>query len=49
MMRTLLSAVALLASSLAMAAGPTIPLDKAPIDLRDQASLQNGAKMFQNY
>ncbi len=49
MMKKLLSAVALLASSLAMAAGPTIPLDKAPIDLRDKASLQNGAKLFQNY
>lgn len=49
MMKKLLSAVALLASSLAMAAGPTIPLDKAPIDLRDQASLQNGAKLYQNY
>lgn len=49
MMKKLLSAVALLASSLAMAAGPTIKLDKAPIDLRDTASLQNGAKLFQNY
>lgn len=49
MMKKLLSAVALLASSLAMAAGPTIPLDKAPIDLRDKASLQNGAKLYQNY
>ncbi|GAB58857.1 cytochrome c1 [Rheinheimera nanhaiensis] len=49
MMKKLLSAAALLASSLAMAAGPTIPLDKAPIDLTDKASLQNGAKLFQNY
>lgn len=49
MMKKLLSAVALLASSLAMAAGPGIPLDKAPIDLHDKASLQNGAKLFQNY
>lgn len=49
MMKKLLSAVALLASSLAMAAGPTIPLDKAPIDLHDKASLQNGAKLYQNY
>lgn len=49
MMKKLLSAVALLASSLAMAAGPSIPLDKAPIDLHDKASLQNGAKLFQNY
>ncbi|HSG51073.1 MAG TPA: cytochrome c1, partial [Rheinheimera sp.] len=49
MMKMLLSAAALLASSLAIAAGPTIPLDKAPIDLTDKASLQNGAKLFQNY
>lgn len=48
-MKKLLSVIALLASSLAMAAGPTIPLDKAPIDLHDKASLQNGAKLFQNY
>ncbi|MDX5406131.1 MAG: cytochrome c1 [Chromatiaceae bacterium] len=49
MMKKLLSAAALLASSLAMAAGPAVPLDKAPIDLTDKASLQNGAKLFQNY
>ncbi|MAD75755.1 MAG: cytochrome c1 [Rheinheimera sp.] len=49
MMKTLLSAVALLASSLAMAAGPSVQLDKAPIDLTDKASLQNGARLFQNY
>lgn len=49
MMKKLFSAVALLASSLAMAAGPAVPLDKAPIDLRDKASLQNGARVFQNY
>jgi len=48
-MKKLLSVIALLASSLAMAAGPTIPLDKAPIDLHDKASLQHGAKLFQNY
>ena len=49
MMKTLFSAVALLASSLAIAAGPTVQLDKAPIDLTDKASLQNGARLFQNY
>lgn len=48
-MKKLLSVIALLASSLAMAAGPTVPLDKAPIDLHDKASLQHGAKLFQNY
>lgn len=49
MMKKLLSAAALLASSLAMAAGSTVPLDKAPIDLTDKVSLQNGARLFQNY
>ena len=49
MMKNLFSVIALVASSWAMAAGPTIPLDKAPIDLTDKASLQNGARLFQNY
>ncbi|USD64889.1 cytochrome c1 [Vibrio sp. SCSIO 43136] len=36
--------------SLAMAAGgSSVPLDKANNDLTDQASLQNGAKLFMNY
>ncbi|WP_100752106.1 cytochrome c1 [Vibrio salilacus] len=35
--------------SLAMAAGAKVPLDKANNDLTDQASLQNGAKLFMNY
>lgn len=35
--------------SLAMAAGANVPLDKANNDLSDQASLQNGAKLFMNY
>lgn len=35
--------------SLAMAAGATVHLDKANVDLSDQASLQNGAKLFMNY
>lgn len=35
--------------SLAMAAGAKVPLDKANNDLSDQASLQNGAKLFMNY
>ncbi|KJY82220.1 cytochrome C [Vibrio galatheae] len=35
--------------SLAMAAGANVPLDKANNDLGDQASLQNGAKLFMNY
>ncbi|WP_410200347.1 cytochrome c1 [Rheinheimera pleomorphica] len=48
-MKNLFSVMALVASSWAMAAGPAVPLDKAPIDLTDKASLQNGAKLFQNY
>lgn len=35
--------------SLAIAAGAGVPLDKAHNDLRDKASLQNGAKLFMNY
>jgi ubiquinol-cytochrome c reductase cytochrome c1 subunit len=49
MMKNLFSAIALVASSLAMAAGSSVPLDKAPIDLTDKTSLQNGARIFQNY
>ena len=48
-MKNLFSVIALVASSWAMAAGPAVPLDKAPIDLTDKASLQNGARLFQNY
>ena len=35
--------------SLAMAAGSSVLLDKAKVDLTDKASLQNGAKLFMNY
>ncbi|NNN44475.1 MULTISPECIES: cytochrome c1 [Vibrio] len=35
--------------SLAIAAGVNVVLDKANNDLRDKASLQNGAKLFMNY
>lgn len=50
MIRKIVTAAALLASSFAMAAGGAhVHLDKAPIDLTDKASLQNGARMFQNY
>jgi len=34
---------------LALAAGPSVPLDKAPDRARDNAALQNGAKVFINY
>lgn len=39
----------LVGASAAQAAGPMVKLDKANIDLSDQASLQNGAKLFINY
>lgn len=32
-----------------LAAGSSIPLDKAEFDLTDKASLQNGARIFMNY
>ncbi|MGR5267631.1 cytochrome c1 [Vibrio astriarenae] len=35
--------------SLVMAAAVSVPLDKANNDMSDQASLQNGAKLFMNY
>jgi ubiquinol-cytochrome c reductase cytochrome c1 subunit len=36
-------------SGLALAAGGGYPLDTAPIDLNNKASLQRGAKLFVNY
>jgi ubiquinol-cytochrome c reductase cytochrome c1 subunit len=33
----------------ASASGPSVHLDKAPVNLSDNASLQRGAKMFVNY
>ncbi|KLV06203.1 cytochrome C [Photobacterium aquae] len=35
--------------ALAMAAGPSVPLDAANNDLSDKASLQRGAQIFMNY
>jgi len=32
-----------------LAAGPSVPLDRAPINLKDEASLQRGARVFVNY
>lgn len=50
MIKKLLGAIALsLTCATAMAAGESIPLDKAPNRLNDQAALQNGAKLFVNY
>ena len=52
-MKKLLLAIALLVPSLlsnvALAAGSSVPLDKADYDLTDKASLQNGARIFMNY
>lgn len=33
----------------AFAAGPSVPLDKAPVNLTDKESLQRGARVFVNY
>ncbi len=48
-MRKLIIALLFTLPSLGMAASSYIPLEKANIDLRDQASLQRGAKLFVNY
>lgn len=37
------------APALALAAGPSVPLDKAPVNPSDLESLQRGARMFVNY
>ncbi|WP_395341372.1 cytochrome c1 [Ningiella sp. W23] len=42
-------ALLLLIPGMVMAAGSNYPLDDVDIDLTDQASLQNGAKIFMNY
>lgn len=47
-MKTLLAAV-LLAPALAVAAGAKVPLDRAPVNLHDKASLQRGAQVFVNH
>ncbi|WP_137168004.1 cytochrome c1 [Salinimonas lutimaris] len=48
-MRKLLIALLFGFPLMAIAAGSSYPLDKAPVDLTDQASLQRGAKIFMNY
>ncbi|MCQ1057174.1 cytochrome c1 [Photobacterium sp. ZSDE20] len=48
-MKTLIVMLFALLPSLAMAAGPSVPLDKAGNDLTDKASLQRGAQTFMNY
>ena len=49
MLKHIISAAALLVSSIALAAGPNIPLEKAPVDIRDTESLQRGFMLYQNY
>jgi len=41
--------LALSLSSMALASGGSVPLDKAPNRTNDMAALQNGAKLFVNY
>ncbi|OIQ45179.1 MAG: cytochrome c1 [Gammaproteobacteria bacterium MedPE] len=48
-MKKLIIALVALIPTLGMAAGGGAPTMKAPIDLTDKASLQNGAKLFMNY
>lgn len=44
-----LLALLLLAPALAWAATAKVPLDRAPVDLHDRASLQRGAQVFVNH
>lgn len=44
-----LLALLLLAPALAWAAGPKVPLERAPINLHDRLSLQRGAQVFVNH
>lgn len=52
-MKQLIKITLLVAASLwsvaTLAAGPTVPLDEAKVDLHDKASLQRGAQLFMNY
>lgn len=45
---TLIAALGIVGGAHA-AGGGLVPLDKAPVDVTNQASLQNGAKLFVNY
>jgi ubiquinol-cytochrome c reductase cytochrome c1 subunit len=45
----LFAALLLAAPGLAAAAAPAIPLQPANVDVRDQASLQRGARLYMNY
>ncbi|MBT9589793.1 MAG: cytochrome c1 [Thiobacillus sp.] len=50
-MKRLKNFIFLLAAApvVAFASGPAVPLDKAPVNLSDQDSLQRGARLFVNY
>lgn len=52
-MKQLIKTTLLVAASLwsvaTLAAGPTVPLDEAKVDMHDKASLQRGAQLFMNY
>ncbi|WP_218352225.1 cytochrome c1 [Alteromonas lipotrueiana] len=48
-MRKLILLAAMCFSSITLAASGNFPLDEAPIDLSDKASLQRGAQTFMNY
>lgn len=48
-MKKLIIALLFALPGLSMAAAPNVTLESANIDLRDQASLQRGAKLFVNY
>ncbi len=49
LLKNTLLVVASIWSAVTLAAGSTVPLDKADIDLHDKASLQRGVKLFNNY
>ncbi|WP_018982751.1 cytochrome c1 [Salinimonas chungwhensis] len=48
-MKRLITLMAFFVPLWAAAAGSKVPLDEAPIDLTDKASLQRGAKIYMNY
>lgn len=48
-LKSTLLVAATLWSVAGLAAGPTVPLDEAKVDLHDKASLQRGAQLFMNY
>ncbi len=49
MKKQLIALMFALLPGFALAAGPSVPLDKANIDLSDKAALQDGARTFVNY